>query len=296
MLSQLHEVLVALLREQPEVAAVLIERAFGLRLGGEVRVSAETLREVEPAEYRADAVLELRSAGADRPERAVIVEVQLRADPSKRLTWPAYQAGVRRRLGCPVLLVVVAPTAGVARWCADPIDLDGEGASVVRPFVVGPGNMPVVTDWAEAARMPELAVLSAIAHGHGDAAVDIGRAALAAFVDLDDGRQTLYVDLVFLYSSEVARAALEQEMDLKNYEYKSAFARKYVSQGRAEGRSEGRAQGKAEAILLVLETRGFTVTDEVRAQVDALAPDALDDVLRRAATVGSLDGLFGGRS
>ncbi len=37
-------------------------------------------------------------------------------------------------------------------------------------------------------------------------------------------------------------------------------------------------------------------TDEVRAQVDVLAPDALDDVLRRAATVGSLDGLFGGRS
>ena len=118
--SQLHEVLVSLLREHPNTAVTLVEGALGLAFGRgvQVRPSSETLAEVDPAEYRADAVFELVPEGADTPTRALIVEVQLRPDASKRFSWPVYQAGFRRRLRCPVLLVVVAPSASAARWCA----------------------------------------------------------------------------------------------------------------------------------------------------------------------------------
>ncbi len=286
--SQLHEVLATLVREHPELAVTLVERALGIELSGTAaRISSETLSEIKPAEYRADAVFELLQAGEDKPARALIVEVQLRPDPKKRLTWPMYQAGLRRRLGCPVLLVVVAPTASTASWCAEAIDLDGLGGSVVRPLVVGPRNTPVVTAEAEAAQTPELAVLSVIAHGKGANGVSVGRAALAACVRLDDERARLYVDLIFLHLSEVARAALEGDMDLKKYEYQSEFARKYVS--------DGEVKAKAEAIVTVLEARGLAVAPEFRDRIESCRElETLQHWLVRAATAATTEQLFEG--
>ncbi len=268
----------------------LVERVLGVELGGPVepRISGETLSEVEPAEYRADAVFELIREGQTKPAWAVIVEVQLRPDPNKRMSWPMYQAGLRRRLQCPVLLVVLAPTTSSARWCAEPINLDGIGGSVVRPLVVGPQNTPVVMTEAEAARAPELAVLSVIAHGKGANGPSVGRVALAACTLLDDERTRLYVDLIFLHLSDAARAALEGEMDLKKYEYQSEFARKYV----AAGRAEGKAEGKAEAVVLVLEGRGLHVDEKAKQRLASLDADELDVVLGRAAVASTLDELF----
>jgi fructose-specific component phosphotransferase system IIB-like protein len=37
---------------------------------------------------------------------------------------------------------------------------------VIRPIVIGPNGVPVVTDVDRAVREPELAVLSAMAHGN----------------------------------------------------------------------------------------------------------------------------------
>ena len=237
-------------------------------------------------------MFELTRPGETEPTRAVIVEVQLRPDPKKRMSWPMYQVGLRRRLQCPVLLVVVAPTSAVARWCAEPIDLDGTGGSVVRPLVVGPQNTPVVTAEAEAARAPELAVLSVIAHGKGANGASVGKAALSACAALDDERTRLYVDLIFLHLSDAARAALEGEVDLKKYEYQSEFARKYVAAGKAEGKAEGKTEGKLEAVVLVLEGRGLHVDDEAKQRLASLDSEELDVVLGKAALVSSLDELF----
>ena len=74
--SQLHEVLASLVRDRPQLAVTLVKRALGIDLGSSAaRVSSETLSELEPAEYRADAVFELVIDGEDRPTRALIVEV-----------------------------------------------------------------------------------------------------------------------------------------------------------------------------------------------------------------------------
>jgi hypothetical protein len=137
---------------------------------------------------------------------------------------------------------------------------------------------------AEAAQAPEPAVLSAIAHGKGANGPSVGRAALSACSLLDDERARLYVDLIFLHLSDVARAALEGEMDLKKYEYQSEFARKYVAAGKAEG--------KAEAVVLVLEGRGIHVDAQAKLRLASLDAEELDVVLGKAATVSSLDELL----
>ncbi len=78
--------------------------------------------------------------------------------------------------------------------------------------MIGPSAVPVIADPAVAARDPELAVLSVMAHGHEASAEAIGRAALLASLDLDDERQLLDSDLVYFALSEAARTALEDLM------------------------------------------------------------------------------------
>ena len=90
-----------------------------------------------------------------------------------------------------------------------------------------------MTDPAEAARPPELAVLSAMAHGECDQGAAIAAAVLPAIQRLDDERARFYGDLVLNSLNEAARRALEAMM--KGYEYQSDFAKKYVAQGHKEG-------------------------------------------------------------
>ncbi len=115
----------------------------------------------------------------------MIFEVQLTRDTDKRRTWSAYQAVLRAQYRCPAMVVVLAPDGGVARWCAQPIDLDGRGTSVMRPTVIGPSRVPVVTDLSEAVRTPGVTALSVIAHGHSEHALEVGRAGLRAAQSLD---------------------------------------------------------------------------------------------------------------
>jgi hypothetical protein len=173
----------------------------------------------------------------------IIVEVQLAIDPRKRLSLPAYVTVSRAVHGCPAGLLVVAPDAHVAAWCAEPIEI-GVPGFVLRPPVLRRTNVPVVTDAAEAARRPELGVLSAMAHGESEQGATIAAAVLPALQALDDERARFYCDLVYNSLNEATRRTLETIM--KGYEYQSDFAKKYVAQGRDEGRVEGRVEGRDE--------------------------------------------------
>lgn len=68
---------------------------------------------------------------------------------------------------------------------------------------------PVVTDPAVAARWPELAVLSAMAHGQSEQGAAIVAAVLPAILGLDDERARFYGDLV-LSSLNVAHPGSER--------------------------------------------------------------------------------------
>jgi hypothetical protein len=295
MVSMLHEGLLLLFRNRPTLAPELLQGALGLKLPHwtEARVESAELTEVVPTEYRADLVVLLLDG---KPIFAIVVEVQLSRDEDKRKSWPLYLTSLRSRVGCPTALLVVAPDAAVARWCAQPIEL-GHPGFILQPLVMGPDAIPVVLDEQVARKDPELAVLSAMAHGHEEVGAAIAHTVLAAMVGLDAERIRLYVDLTINSLSEATRYALEAVMQSGTYEYQSEFARKYVAQGREEGRQEGREEGRHEgeqaALFEVLDARGLQVDEGVRQRI--LACKDLSQLklwLRKAVSVESAQELF----
>jgi hypothetical protein len=286
--SYLHEALAELFRHRPALAAELLAQPFKLDLPDyqQARLESVELSELTPTEYRADAVVTLTGAGA--PVLAVVVEVQLARDPDKRWSWPVYLATLRARLRCPVALLVVCASRRTGRWCAEAINL-GHPGWTLTPLVLGPDQVPVITDTGQASRSPELAVLSAIAHGRHPELDQILRALLGALQNVDQEHATLYHDLVLAALPEAARHHLEALMTTGIREYRSEFVRKFVHQGRAEGRAEGEAQ----ALLAVLAAREIEVPDDVRARITGCTDlEQLETWIRRAATADSVQDLF----
>jgi hypothetical protein len=290
--SMVHEILVDLFKSRPSLSAEILAEALGVSLPPytQARLASTDLTEMQPAEYRADAVVALLDH--DIPVRVIIVEVQLTVDPRKRFSWPAYVTVSRAIHGCPADLLVVAPDPTVAGWCAEPIEIGVRGF-VLRPPVLRRTAVPVVTELEEAARRPELGVLSAMAHGGTEEGATIAAAVLPAIRELDDEKAKFYFDLVYNSLDEKGRQRALEEMMVKGYEYQSDFAKRYVAQGRAEGRTEGRTEGRvegrAEALLTLLRVRGIAVPDAVRERILAQKdPERLERWLEKAAFASSV--------
>jgi hypothetical protein len=288
--SMAHEILVDLFKNRPSLAAEILVEVLGVALPPytEARLASTDLTEIQPAEYRADVVVVLLDR--DLPVRVIIVEVQLAVDPRKRFSWPAYVTVSRAIHSCPAGLLIVAPEPAVASWCSEPIET-GVPDFVLRPPVLRRTAIPVVMDLGEAARRPELGVLSAMAHGEREVGATIAAAVLPAIQGLDDDRARFYLDLVYNSLNGAARRSLEAMM--KSYEYQSDFAKRYVAQGRTEGRAEGRAEGRTEEaarnLLTVLRARGFAVPEPVRARILAEKdPERLEQWLEKAVVATSV--------
>ena len=284
--SMTHEALLLLFRNRPELAAELLRDVLGVALPiyAEARVEAADFSDVVPAEYRADLVVLLIDG---KPVLAIVVEAQLQKDDRKPFTWPVYIAGLRARFECPACVLVITPSETIADWARSPIYL-GPGGTLV-PSVVGPKSVPVVHDHTIAKRDPELVVLSAMAHGKEEVGLQIATAAFEACRGLDDDRAMLYLDLVGISLSDVARAAFEDLMATGNYEFQSDFAKKH----RAAGRAEGLALGEASAVITVLRTRGIALSAEHEKRILACADlDTLREWIQKAVTVGAVEELF----
>lgn len=285
--SQLHEALLLLFRNRPDLAPELLRNALHVDLPAytEARIESAELTDVQPAEYRADLVVLLYEG---KPMLGIVVEAQLAPDDHKRFAWPVYAVGLRARMRCPVCLLVVTPHDAVARWASKPIELGGE--SFFTPFVLGPSSVPEVTDRAQAIADPELAVLSAMAHGrHQDSAkaLQIAVAAMTASLGLDAERSKLYFDLVVTSLSEAARKSL-QDMDPAKYEYQSEFAKRFIAQGKAEGELSGRT-----AVLIKQLTLKYgLLTEDVCERVRHGTADELDRWAERVLSAASLDEVF----
>lgn len=73
---------------------------------------------------------------------------------------------------------------------------------------------------------------------------------------------------------------------LRDYNFTSDFARKYLA--------EGRAQGEAASILTVLDARGIEVPDQVRETITSCDDlDQLQKWLRQAVEINRADELLG---
>jgi len=173
----------------------------------------------------------------------------------------------------------------LAAWCAKPSEAGAPGF-VPSPYVLDPADVPFVTDPGEAARWPELAVLSVLAHGEGEQGAAIAAAVLPAIQKLDDDRARFYYDLVYISLSAASRQALEE---MKGYEHQTDFAKKYVAQGLTQGRTEEAARN----LLTVLRVRGFAVPDHIRERILAETdPERLERWLEKAVVAPSLAALI----
>ncbi|HEX5746703.1 MAG TPA: hypothetical protein VFZ09_10680 [Archangium sp.] len=278
-----HEALLELFRNRPVLAAELLRDALGIELPAyaEARAESAELTEAVPTEYRADLVVQL---WGDTPRLAIVVEVQLSPDEEKRYTWPVYLTHMRAKLRCPTVLLVVAPDAGVARWCGQPLET-GHRGFVLKPYLAGPESIPVITRPEQARQAVELMVLSAMAHGQGEQGAAIAETVLPGLAGIDEERARFYFDLVMWSLNDAARTALEALMSSGTYEYQSEFARRYFTQGRQEG--------KADALLEVLDARGLQVDEQSRQRITACTELAqLERWLRKAVSVQSVQELF----
>ena len=285
--SQEHEALADLIRDRPDVVVAL------LRGAGVVLAEGVAARRLDPTfagyapDYTADAAVAIGGGGA-LPGLVVVVEVQLARDEDKRYSWPVYEALARARHRAKACVLVVALDPVVARWAREPFEI-GPGGSRFAPVVIGPAEVPVITDEAEAMAMPELAVLSAVAHGNRrEGGLEAVVAAIGAITAGPEDRAKLYLDLILAALNEATRTATEALM-LTKYEYRSDFARRYVAEGKAEGKAEGLLEGEAigmaEALLQLAAVRGLAVSDAQRGAVLACRDVArLRRWLERVAT------------
>lgn len=270
-----HEALVDLFRTRPQLVPILLRDKVcgGLPRYTDVKIESADLSEVQPTEYRADLVVSLSNG---KPVLCVIVEVQLSIDDGKRFAWPAYVATLRARWRCPVCLLVACRDKEVARWAGKPIFMGC--TNVFMPQVLSPDDVPEIRDAASAVMDPELAILSAVAHGRGPnvtKAVQIATAAVGVSAKLDADRSRLYFDLVLESLSEAARTALQNMLPFK-YEYQSDFAKRYV------------AQGRAEIVTRQLVARFGPLSDQVKERITSSSSEELDAIGDRLLTAASL--------
>lgn len=284
--STLHETLVEMFRHRPPLAAELLATVLGVQLPqfSQVRLEPAECVDLVPTEYRADAVLVLTDA--QQPVLAVVLEVQLARDADKRWSWPVYVTTLRARLRCPTLLLVLCVDAATAAWAEAPIELGNPGARI-PPLVLGPQSVPVVSDVGAATDAPELAVLSAMAHGAERA--DVLDALIGALDTIDVQHAALYLELVLAALPRAAYQHLEALMSTDTHEYLSEWGQEILSQGKAEGKAEGEAQ----AVLAVLDARGVRVPESARSRIaECRDLDLLDRWIRQAVTVDSVDELL----
>ena len=297
--TSLHDLLVQIFVETPELAIDLAGARLGIgeATAYEVRPLSGELGQLLAPQHRADAVLLLQRDGS--PALAVVLEVQLSRDDEKRYSWPVYLTGVRARLRCPTLLAVVSPYPEVAKWAAGPIAL-GPGVGRIQPLVIGPERIPPVTDLEQAKANVRLAFLSAVARPVGRRGRGGGLGGDPCGAGARRGSRQAYTHLILENLGERERETMEAKME-PIPEYKNAFARKYVAQGRAEGRAEGKAEGEAEgkaegeakALLAFLAARQLSLSGEARERILACRDLAtLDRWIARAAAVRTLAELF----
>ena len=279
--SPTHEGIVDLFRKRRSLAPELLAGVLGQSLPPWTAVGSDegTVPKLVVPNH-ADLVTLLLD-GAGSVVAAVIVEVQLWVAAEKCWVWPLYWAALRARHRCQLVLLVVAVDAAVAEWALTVVADTGPNARFA-PVVLGPAAIPWITDPEAAAQTPELAVLSAIAHGNEPGGLLVALAAIAGVAQLDPVTATAYHDLIQHALSEAARTALEALMAIKGYEYQSEFAKKH------------QAEGQARALLSVLQARGLAVTDAQRDQVLACTDRAvLDGWIARAAVATSMDDVLG---
>jgi hypothetical protein len=291
--SSRHEALVEPIRQEPTLLQVLLRRALGDTASVEVLESFDLVhaRIVDPTVPQLVSPSRLCELAIevplrDRGGRAVmLIEVQLRRERAKELSWPLYWAAAYARYaGGPTWLVVITTRHATERWANDV--LARSIPAVGRWLVLGPSNVPRIASAHDARRDPAAAIFSALVHAGSERDVELVEAMATACSTLPSERGKVFFDILQRWLSSAARVELEAMM-LKHGPV-SDWARQHLAEGLKRGREEGREQGRIEAaqraLLAVIEGRGLALTQALRKQVRTCRDVAvLERWLKRAA-------------
>ena len=293
---RLHEAIVALLHGLPQTVPGILVVTGDLSAAAATDARAERINfaDAQPVEARPDLVV--LCAG----QQVLIVEVQLRVDPAKKLSWPVYAALARQRFGGTARVVVVTASARVARWAAEPIQVGGP-SDLSHAVVLGPDTVPCITEIAQAIAAPGAAVLSAVVHAHSPTAVLAAMAGLHAVDTLAQESKPYYNDLICGLLSAADLANLEAMMEQQEPARPTFIAvpkgyRPYqYAEARAEARGEARGEARAlrQTLLAIAAARGVVVPPDVEARIAGCNDSAqLNRWIVLAATAAQVDQIF----
>lgn len=285
MVTARHEAMHRIFQEDPGVFA----RAFKTL---EIPIPAPTgaavlspdATEFRPLERRVDSVLRFETE--DRGPFLLALEAQCRKDATKPSTWSYYAAYLHEKHGLPVVVLVVCQDRTTANWADKPCvsGLPIWPTLTLRPLVLGPHNVPMITDAEEARQDVPLATLSAITHAWNRKKVDAILNSLAvALHSVDEETSRIFAELTELGLGRARAARTWSSMMAVDL----SFYRSRTSQ-------RLRAEGLAEGVISVLTDRGVFVPDDVRDRIEACEDRALLKAwLLRAYQVADAEKIFG---
>ncbi|MET4672673.1 hypothetical protein ABID94_005580 [Streptomyces sp. PvR018] len=218
----------------------------------------------------------------------IAIEAQGRKDPDKRSSWAYYLAHLYAKFRYPPVLLVVCRDKGTAEWAAEPIriGLEKHPSLAVFPLVLGPHNVPMITDAARAADDLPMAVFSAITHSHDHDIAAILDALAEALRATDADAAAVFAE--FTEAGLGATPACELWKNLMGTGL--SHFRGFVAES---FRDEGRVEVRGEDILRILSVRGVAVPDAARQRITTCTDLAVLDVwFERAITAPTADAVF----
>jgi hypothetical protein len=295
MVSSSHEAMHRIFQEDPGIFARAF-RTLGIPFPDPVAVSLmpTDLTEIKPLERRVDTLLQVDTASGG--SHLLAVEAQGKKDPDKPGSWAYYLAHLYAKYRLPPVLLIVRQDRSTAAWAAEPIVIGpAEWPTLtVRPLVLGPHNVPAVTDPVTAAEDIPLATFSVITHGKEANAGAILKALATALKTVDEETARIFAELTELGLGTAPAAQIWRDlMSVDLSFFRSETSQRLRREGREEGREEGRARGLAEAVLLVLEKRGIALSEDERERIAGSADQhLLETWLDRSLTAADAGDLF----
>ncbi|GAB2888816.1 RpnC/YadD family protein [Streptomyces mayteni] len=271
MVTSRHEAAHRIFQERQNLLTPVF-RILGVDLPEPARVEVidGDATEIRPLERRVDSVLRLTSR--DGEKLLLAIESQSRQDPDKANSWAYYVSYLKAKYRIPTLLLVVCRDKKTADWAAGPFHLGTNGWTSLRlnPLVLGPGNVPVITDPAVAAENLPLAAFSALTHGDAPEAPDILDAMASALrsetaASVDYYSQFLEIGLGDTRAREIWRKMMKIYFPGRGLEIEERYL-----EGKAEGEAAGReeaAQRLARTVLRVLESRDVRLPEEAQERI-----------------------------
>ncbi|MFI1730160.1 hypothetical protein ACH40E_13165 [Streptomyces acidicola] len=301
MVSSAHEAMHHIFRDEPGLfARVLPKAGIPFPEPTAVQLLDTDLTEIRPLARRVDTLFRVDTA--ENGGFLLAVEAQGKPDPDKPNSWTYYLAHLYAKYQLPPILLVVCRDKATASWAAEPVrvGLPVHTSMAVFPLVLGPGNVPAITDPDEATEDLALAVFSALAHAKDQGLPVILDALAAAVANTGGETAQRWAEFTEVGLGDTPARALWRQL-MATYTprfpgYGTLIEETLIkgeAEGRAKGEAKGRAEGRAEDILRVLDRRGIEVSEAVRERVTSCTDlEVLGNWLDRSLVASKAEELF----